>query len=111
MKKGNLIFIASGLYLLYYFFSKNKSTSLLQITKSNEMPSVVPKVISYPGGLQENDYVKGTFYEEVYNLKNGVKRPVTRNYWLRYYGDNYGNVKVVDQSLLVDIPTGPVLDV
>jgi len=119
MKKGNLIFIAGGLYLLYYFFSKNKSTSLLQITKSNEMPSVVPnvvpnivpKVISYPGGLQENDYVKGTFYEEVYNLKNGVKRPVTRNYWLRYYGDNYGNVKVVDQSLLVDIPTGPVLDV
>ena len=111
MKKGNLIFIAGGLYLLYYYFTKNKGTSLLQIKKSNEMPSVVPKVISYPSGLQENDYVKGTFYEEVYNLKNGVKRPVTRNYWLRYYGDNYGNVKVVDQSLLVDIPTGPVLDI
>ena len=61
--------------------------------------------------LSENDFVKGTFYEEVYLLKNGVKRPVTRNYWLRYYGDNYGNVKVVDQSLLVDIPNGAVLDI
>jgi len=118
MKKGNLIFIAGGLYLLYYYFSRNKSSSILQINKSNEMPSVttttapifVPKVYTYSGGLQENDYVKGTFYEEVYALKNGEKRPVTRNFWLKYYGDNYGNVKVVDQVLLIDIPTGSVLD-
>lgn len=104
MKKGNLIFIVGGLGLLYYYFMRNKKTIMLPNSKSNEMPS-------YPSGLKENDFVKGTFYEEVYLLKNGTLRPVTRNYWLRYYGDNYGNVKVVDQSLLVDIPRGAVLDI
>jgi hypothetical protein len=102
MKKGNLIFIVGGLGLLYYFFTRKKTTML---------PNATISPASYPSGLKENDFVKGTFYEEVYLLKNGVKRPVTRNYWLRYYGDNYGNVKVVDQSLLVDIPNGAVLDI
>ena len=104
MKKGNLIFIVGGLGLLYYFFMRNKKTTTM-------LPNARIVPASYPSGLSENDFVKGTFYEEVYLLKNGVKRPVTRNYWLRYYGDNYGNVKVVDQTLLVDIPNGAVLDI
>ena len=104
MKKGNLIFIVGGLGLLYYFFMRNKKTTTM-------LPNATIRPASYPSGLSENDFVKGTFYEEVYLLNNGVKRPVTRNYWLRYYGDNYGNVKVVDQSLLVDIPNGAVLDI
>lgn len=89
MKKSNLIFIVGGLGLLYYFLMRKK----------------------YPNGLSENDYVKSIVYDEIYVLKNGTKRPITRNYWLTYFGDNYENVKIVDQALLIDIPNGAILDI
>jgi len=103
MKKRNLIFIVGGLGILYYFFMRNKNTTSAVTTSS--------VLLRYPIGFNEGDYVKGPFYEEVYVLQNGTKRAVANRWWLRNFGDNYENVKVVNPLLLNNIPNGPILDI
>ena len=69
---------------------------------------------TYPAGLQEGDFVKGTGASEsiygstVFLLKEGKKLPVTNEWWTKNGGD-FSKIKTVTDSVLDVIPTGETL--
>ncbi len=108
-----LVIAAVGLGGLGYFLYKkgyfgNKSTT-------EEMPmmpkEVAPKAPVYPSGYSENDYVKNPSGDgTVYMLKRGQKLPITYAWWMANAKLDWDSVKMMSAQLLMDIPTGNVLD-
>jgi hypothetical protein len=98
MKKTNLIFVAGGLYLLYYFYMKNKSkvTALLpsavkedNIIRSRRIatfPSQKPSTSNNPAQnayILEGQVVKPPYpIMDIYYITNGQKVPF--NGWDSY---------------------------
>lgn len=109
--KKNLLPILIGGAAVYYFFFRKKAVVPV-IPKAAVVPTSLPKPKEgYPSGLVEGDYVKGGSDATVYVLYKGEKRPMTAAWAARYAVGTWDRTKFVDQVVLMDIPTGSVLDV
>jgi len=97
MKKGNLIFIVGGLGLLYYYFTRKKTTML------------PPAKTSYPEGLNELDFVANGV--ETAQLYQGQLRPMTAAYAQRYAPNHWAITKIIPDVVYRSIPRGSVLDI
>jgi hypothetical protein len=105
MKKQNLIYIVGGLGILYYFFMRNKSASML--TNDNST-SVIKKDI-YPMGLKELDLVANSV--EIAQLYQGKLRPVTAAYVNRFLPNSWERTITIPDVVYREIPRGAVLDI
>ena len=99
----------SGLgYYLYKkgYFSKNSAT-----IADTPVASTKTTTPTYPSGYAENDYVRNPSGDgTVYMLKRGQKLPITYAWWMANEKLNWDSVKEMSAPLLMDIPTGTVLD-
>ena len=116
MSKKTLLIGGAVLVAAWYFFIRKKTTTASTTTyqpgaptKAGTTYTAIYKGATYPVGLNEGDFVKGPIYPEVYLLKGGQKLATTRDWWLQYFGDDYSNVKIVEQYKLIDVPTGATL--
>jgi hypothetical protein len=96
-------------YYLYKkgFFGKKQATmpnSAIDSTKTTLAPT-------YPSGFSENDYVRNPSGDgTVFMLKRGQKLPITYAWWMANAKNDWDSVKEMSAQLLMDIPTGTVLD-
>jgi hypothetical protein len=96
-------------YYLYKkgFFGKKQATmpnSAIAPTKTTLAPT-------YPSGFSENDYVRNPSGDgTVFMLKRGQKLPITYAWWMANAKNDWDSVKEMSAPLLMDIPTGTVLD-
>ena len=100
MKKANLIYIVGGLGLLYYFFMRNKSASML----TNEI-----KKDTYPMGLKELDIVANSV--EIAQLYQGKLRPLTAAYVNKFLPNSWERTITIPDVVYREIPRGAVLDI
>jgi len=100
MKKRNLIFIVGGLGLLYYFFMRNKSASML----TNEI-----KKDTYPMGLKELDLVANSV--EIAQLYQGKLRPLTAAYVNKFLPNSWERTITIPDVVYREIPRGALLDI
>lgn len=109
MKKSLIPLILGGAAVWYFFLRKKKP--VVALPQAAVVPTSVPKAKEgYPAGLVEGDYVKGGSDATVYVLYKGEKRPMTAAWAARYAVGTWDRTKFVDQVVLMDIPTGAVLD-
>ena len=113
MEQNTKIIIAAiGLGGLGFFLYKKG----LFVKKAADMPSspITPTKTtssSYPSGYSENDYVRNPSGDgTVFMLKRGQKLPITLKWWQANAGLDWDSVKSMSAPLLIDIPTGTVLD-
>ena len=118
MKKRNLIFIVGGLGLLYYFFMRNKSASMLtNEIKKDTYPNEIKKDTylneikkdTYPMGLKELDLVANSV--EIAQLYQGKLRPLTAAYVNRFLPNSWERTITIPDVVYRSIPRGPVLDI
>jgi len=105
-----LIVAAIGLGGLGYFLYKKGF-----FAKSEEAPeaqvATKPAAPLYPSGYSELDYVKNPSGDgTVFMLKKGQKLPITYAWWMANAKLDWDKVKDMNAGLLMDIPTGTVLD-
>lgn len=109
MKKGNLIFIVGGLGLLYYYFMRKKTNTMLPPATIIK-PSVTNIAkYEYPEGLYELDVVANGV--ESAQLYQGQLRPFTAAYGDRYLPNSWPTTKIIPDIVYRSIPRGAVLDI
>jgi hypothetical protein len=115
--KKNLLAIALGGAAVWYFFLRKKTAPATMLPAAAVIPTqagqkYVPKyTATYPAGLKDNMFVKGVKYEEVYLLQNGQKLPVTYDWWILHYGNDFSNVNTIDDAILLSIPVGATISI
>ena len=100
-KQTKLYLGLAALGLAGFLFWKSKKTA------SNATP-VKAQEASYPVGLKEGDFLKGT-PEDIFVLKAGRKHKVTYEWWVYNVGNDFSKVQAVQDSVLNVIPTGETL--
>jgi hypothetical protein len=79
-------------------------------TKTTPAAPAAP-VYTYPTGYSELDYVRNPSGDgTVFMLKKGQKLPITYAWWMANAKLDWDKVKDMNAGLLMDIPTGTVLD-
>ena len=115
--KKNLLAIALGGAAVWYFFLRKKTAPTTMLPQAAVIPTSAGQKYtakftgSYPAGLKDNMFVKGVRYEEVYLLQNGQRLPVTGDWWLLHYGNDYSNINVIDDAILLSIPVGATISI
>jgi hypothetical protein len=115
---GGIAVAGLGYYLYKKgFFAKKPSVAETAQTTTSTTPVVkttpVAKVVTplYPSGYGENDYVRNPSGDgTVFMLHKGQKLPITYAWWMANAKNDWGKVKDISAPLLMDIPTGNVLD-
>jgi hypothetical protein len=115
MEKNTKIVIAIGVAGLAYFLYKKgyfAKANVAEVTPIDVTPiEVKPLAPVYPSGYVENDYVRNPSGDgTVYMLHKGQKLPITYAWMLANAKNDWGLVKDMSAGLLLDIPTGNVLD-
>ena len=107
-----LIVAAIGLGGLGYFLYKKGFFAKAQTPLAPVAPvAEKPAAPLYPSGYSELDYVKNPSGDgTVFMLKNGQKLPITYAWWMANAKLDWDKVKEMSAGLLMDIPTGTVLD-
>jgi hypothetical protein len=110
MEKNTKIVIAIGIAGLAYFLYKKGYFSKANVAEVTPI-GVTPLAPVYPSGYVENDYVRNPSGDgTVYMLHKGQKLPITYAWMLANAKNDWGLVKDINAGLLLDIPTGNVLD-
>lgn len=116
MEQNTKIIIAAvGLGGLGYFLYKRgffgKKATDMPSSPSPIAPTKTTLAPTYPSGYKENDYVRNPSGDgTVFMLKRGQKLPITLKWWQSNAGLDWDSVKSISAPLLMDIPTGNVLD-
>lgn len=110
-----LVVAAIGLGGLGYFLYKKgffgKSAEVVSETELAPAAPAAPAAPVYPSGYSENDYVRNPSGDgTVFMLKRGQKLPITYAWWMANAKNDWDKVKDMSAPLLMDIPTGTVLD-
>ena len=108
-----LIIAAVGLGGLGFFLYKKGYFGKKSATMPNSAiaPTKTTIAPTYPSGYAENDYVRNPSGDgTVFMLKRGQKLPITLKWWQANAGLDWDSVKSMSAPLLMDIPTGTVLD-
>jgi hypothetical protein len=112
-KNTKLIIGVVGLGGLGYYLYKKGFFGKKQATMPNAAitPTKTTLAPTYPSGFSENDYVKNPSGDgTVFMLKRGQKLPITYAWWMANAKNDWDSVKMMSAPLLMDIPTGTVLD-
>ena len=115
---GGIAVAGLGYYLYKKGFFAKKTTTPLETTTTTSTsttptPKTTTKVVApqYPSGYVENDYVRNPSGDgTVYMLHKGQKLPITYAWWMVNAKNDWDKVKDMSAALLMDIPTGNVLD-
>jgi hypothetical protein len=115
MEQNTKIIIAAvALGGLGYFLYKKGLFGKKAVQTMPSSPIAPTKTASapiYPSGYSENDYVRNPSGDgTVFMLKRGQKLPITLKWWQANAGLDWDSVKSMSAPLLMDIPTGTVLD-
>jgi hypothetical protein len=121
MEQNTKIIIAAvGLGGLGYFLYKKGLFGKSAVMPKELEVSTTPRTINtpskpiaqvYPSGYSEYDYVRNPSGDgTVYMLKKGQKLPLTYNWMIANAIKDWNKVKDMGAGLLMDIPTGTVLD-
>jgi hypothetical protein len=113
MKKGNLIYIALGLGVVYYLFTMKKSSATTTTTSNNTTssnttptPPFIPAVPRYQYGLKEGDMIRSS-KPDVYVMLNGLASPVTYD-WIVRNQRSFNEVRVLADDIVDNYPKGDV---
>lgn len=80
-------------------------------TTTTKPATPVAPIYTYPSGYAELDYVRNPSGDgTVFMLKKGQKLPITYAWWMANAKLDWDKVKDMNAGLLMDIPTGTVLD-